>query len=63
MRELQVLTGSLNQWTVKFRFSFGQPNWCMNVLGTEARDARVAGSNQPFALFLILFRSSSEFSI
>ena len=32
----QVLTGSFDQWAVKFRVSFGRPNWRTNVLETEA---------------------------
>lgn len=47
---LQLLTGSLDQWAVDFRVSFGRPNWCTNVLETEARSECVAGSNLPFAL-------------
>ena len=47
---LQLLTGSLDQWAVEFRVSFGRPKWCTNVLETEARSPRVAGSNLPFAL-------------
>ena len=54
----QVLTESLDQWAVKFRVSFGRPNCRTNVLETEARSARVAGS-----LLLHYFRGSSEFSI
>ena len=46
----QVLTGSLDKRAVKFRVLFGRPNWCANVLETEARSASVAGSNLSFAL-------------
>ena len=42
-----MLTGSLDKLAVKFRVLFGLPNWCTNVLETEAQ---VAGSNLTFAL-------------
>ena len=42
------------------RVSFGGPNWCTTVLETEARSARVAGSNLPFAPYFIIFRGSFE---
>ena len=35
-----MLNGSLDQWAVDFRVSFGHPNWCTNVLETEAGSTR-----------------------
>ena len=58
-----MFTGSLDQWAIKFRVSFGRPNWCTNVLETEAQSARVAGLNLLFALISSFFGEVLSFPL
>ena len=58
-----MLTGSLDQWAVKFRVSFGRPNWCTIVIETEARSTRQLRFESNHRSYFIICRGSSEFSI
>ena len=44
-----MLTELLDQYTVNFQVLFRWPNWCTNMLKTEARSTCVAALNLPFA--------------